>query len=184
MATGDFMAKRRDKELVYQIYRRLSQVAVPLVVSVAFSFDGENLSAAEKRKMTRESRGTVHFLPRRHIECYLINPAAIANFVKGKDTASVGIVNADIVTAKLMELASAEQFKISEWAGDINDAAWLGRVDAANIIAHACTQLSEHRITFNKKNDTLTLLQQVQSENPAQIDELVQYVRALVEVVT
>lgn len=182
MATGDFMARRRDKELVYQIYQRLSQVAVPLVISVAFSFDSENLSEAEKEKMVRDSRGAMHFLPRRHMECYLINPRAIAEFLAQKDPDSAGVVNADTVMQKLSELADTDKFRVVEWRGDLADTAWQTKVDAANLIAEAIAQLSESRANFNKKDDTLALLQRVQVEDQ-NLYELAQYVQALVAAV-
>ncbi len=141
MATGDFFAKRRDRELVYQIYQRLSQVAVPLVVAVAFSFDSENLTDAEKENMIRDSRGAMHFLPRRLIECYLVNPDAIAAFIADRDSEPARI-DAGMAAAKLVELAGADKFRITEWSGDLTNPAWLTKVDAANLIADTCALLS------------------------------------------
>lgn len=180
MATGDFMAKRRDKELVYQIYRRLSQVAVPLVVSVAFSFDSENLTGPEREKMVQDSQGAMRFLPRRHIECYLVNADAIATFIAERDSQTPAIETGAVI-GKLTELAGDEKFKIDEWSGDLTEAAWLAKVDAANLIADVCASLSEHRVTFNKKDDTLALLQQVQMADFTQLAELADYVRSLVD---
>lgn len=178
LATGDFLAKRRDKQLVYQVYQRLSQAAVPLVVSAAFSFDSENLTDKEKEDMVRDAQGAVHFLPRRHIECYLINPRAIAEFLSERDHTARAI-SATAVATKLADLAAGE-FKIPEWNGDIWNPAWLARVDAANLIAQACAQLSEQRVTFNKKNDTLALLKGVKADAPGQVAELCRYVEGLV----
>ena len=183
MATGDFMTKRRDKELVYKIYQRLSQTAVPLLVSVAFSFDSEKLSDAEKEEMKRESRGAMNFLPRRHIECYLINSSAIANFINARDLSDEASVTVDAVTAKIEKLASSEAFAIEEWKGNITDGSWQAKVDAANLIAETCSQMSEHRVTFNKKDDTLALLGIVQTDAPNQLEELSNYVENLVQLV-
>ena len=181
MATGDFLAKRRDKELVYQIYRRLSQVAVPLVVSVAFSFDSENLTPDEITKIKKDSGGLMRFLPRRLIECYCINPAAIEDFITSRCDSTIDGLNIDNITAKLIELAGSKKFLEREWRGDIFDEAWLARVDAANLISAACAELSEHLVTFNKKSDTLALLKFVQDRNPAQLEGLASYVKNLVQ---
>lgn len=183
MATGDFLAKRRDRELIYQIYKRLSQTAVPLVVSFAFSFDSENLSDSDKSKMVEDSRGAMHFLPRRLIECYLINPLAIADFISERDTHVTEAIDAESVAAALKAHAESERFMIEEWAGDLDDPDWLARVDAANLIATTCAELSEHRVTFNKKDDTLALLRSVQAINPDQLSELSEYVHSLVRAV-
>jgi predicted ATPase len=182
MATGDFMAKRRDKELVYQIYQRLSRAAVPLVVGVAFSFDSENLSEPEKEKMVHDSQRSMHFLPRRHVECYLINADAIASFINEKDP-DTDTVEPNVVTTKLRELADTLKFKIPEWNNELSAADWAAKVDAANLITDTCAQLSDHRVTFNKKDDTLALLQLVQAVDPNQTIELAEYVHGLVEAV-
>lgn len=180
VATGDFLKKQRHKELVYEIYQRLSKVAGPLNVSVAFSFDSENLAETEKKQMVRDSRGAMHFLPRRMIECYLVNPKAIAEFVMQRDHEQ-SFLDVDLVTAKLIELAGSEKFKIGEWTGDLSEPGWLAKVDAAKLISDCCGQISEYRVTFKKKDDTLALLQRVLSTDRAQLAELLKYVDKLVE---
>jgi hypothetical protein len=180
-ATGDFMAKRRDRALVYEIYERLGSSATPLVVSVAFSFDSEKLSADEKQGMIRESRGKIHFLPRRHLECYLLDPEAIAAFITARDPLSDSITNADDVASTLRALAQSAEFEIQEWNGDLGDQAWQTNVDAAKLIAKTCSDLSEQRATFNKKSDTLFLLQHIQTNRPALVAPLADYVRRLVD---
>jgi len=181
VATGDFISKKRDRQLVYEIYRQLGGATTPLVVAVAFSFDSEALSEAEKQDMGRESRGTVHFLPRRHIECYLINSSAIADFIVEKDQASAGVVTPEAVAARLIELAGERPFLIDEWRGNLDDDEWAAKVDAANLIARTSAELSEQRATFNKKDDTVTLMRRVQEAAPAQLEPLCAYVQRLVE---
>jgi predicted ATPase len=181
VATGDFISKKRDRQLVYEIYRQLGCATTPLVVAVAFSFDSEALSEVERQDMGRESRGTVHFLPRRHIECYLIDSTAIAAFIVEKDQASVGVVTPELVAARLIELAGERSFLIDEWRGNLDDEAWAAKVDAANLIACITAELSEQRATFNKKDDTLNLMRRVQEAAPAQLAPLCAYVRRLVE---
>jgi len=182
MATGDFQTNRRDKQLVYQIYERLSQVAMPLVASVAFSFDSEKLTDVEKQEMIRNSHNRMHFLPRRMIECYLVNADAIAAFIGERDSEQADIDTAD-VERKLAELASSSKYKTAEWNNDLANESWLAKVDAAKLIADACSDLSQHRVTFNKKDDTLALLQLVLGANPDQLGGLTAYVRSLVDAV-
>lgn len=179
VATGDFLKKRRHKELVYEIYQQLSKVAGPLDVEVAFSFDSEELTETEKSEMIRDSRGAMHFLPRRMMECYLVNPEAIAEFLIQQDQEENN-VNADLVTRKLIELAGVGKFKIPEWSGDLAEPGWLAKVDGAKLIAECCGQLSEHRVAFNKKNDTLALLQRILATHREQVTELLEYVEKLV----
>ncbi|MGJ0237573.1 AAA family ATPase [Novosphingobium fluoreni] len=183
MATGDFMTRRRDKEIVYKIYQRLSKVAVPLVVAVAFSFDSEDLTDTEKANMKRDSGGAMHFLPRRMIECYLVHPSAIAAFITIRDQELGQAVDEQVVAEMLKELAGSEKFAVAGWRGDILEAGWLQNVDAANLIAEACGSLSDYRVTFNKKDDTLWLLQNILENYPHHVSELSAYVQDLVNAV-
>ncbi|TGQ12191.1 MULTISPECIES: AAA family ATPase [unclassified Mesorhizobium] len=182
-ATGDFNSNKRDPAIVYEVYRRLSAAAATLVVSVAFSFDTEKLTDEEKAKMMRDSGGLLHFLPRRHLECYLVDPAAIAAFIVSKDAAATEIVGAESVEAKLKEKAAERPYHISEWNEDITEPLWLTHVDAANLIADVCKTLSEHRVTFSKRNDSLFLLKHILAHNPGRLTPLRDYVQSLVAAV-
>lgn len=182
-ATGDFNRKR-NREIVYEVYSRLSSAAATLVVATAFSFDTEQLTDAEKAEMVKESGGRLSFLPRRHFECYLIDPVAIANMIVAKDPGSVGAVTRDAVKAKLVALASDKKFAIPEWDNDLDNTDWLAKVDAAKLIAQATTDLSGVRAEFNKKEDSLALLQQILEREPEKLRPLYEYVAALVTKVT
>lgn len=182
VATGDFIAKRRDREMIFQVYQRLSQAATPLVRAIAFSFDSEQMEKEEKAQMVRNSQGALHFLPRRHIECYLVNAEALLRFIAERDNEQLTLdINA--VELKFQQLA-ADDFHITEWQGDLSDPVWLTKVDAAKLLAKACTDLTDQRVTFNKKNDTLSLMQIVNDVEADQLGELKTYVRTLVEAVT
>ncbi|SFJ57241.1 Predicted ATPase [Sphingomonas sp. NFR04] len=178
VATGDFISKRRDKELIYQIYEKLSGAASPLVRNVTFSFDSEDLSASDKEDMIRMSRGRLHLLPRRHLECYVLNPEALARFLNQK--CGEEVTDGTRVASMLQSLSENERFIVPEFDGDLENSSWLSRVDAANLIATACTTLSDHRVNFRKKGDTLELLKFVAEIAPHQILELRKYVESLV----
>jgi len=179
-ATGDFHTNKRDPTLVYEVYSRLSSAAATLVVSVAFSFDTENLTDTEKAEMQRKARGLLHFLPRRHLECYLIDPAAIAAFIVGKYPASAQAVTSATVEFALQAAAAKRPFRIPRWNDDITDAGWLEQVDAANLIATVCGDLSDHRVPFAKKDDSLFLLRHMLEHNRSRLAPLLDYVASLV----
>ncbi len=183
-ATGDFNTKRRDREIVYQVYSRLSTAVATLLMSVAFSFDTEKLTDAEKEKMQRDAGGLLHFLPRRHLECYLIDPAAIAAFIIGKDPDSAETVSATTVEVALQAAAAECPIHIPEWNGDINNTGWLARVDAANLIVRVCGTLSEQRAPFAKKADSLFLLRYILDHDPDRLSPLQDYVASLVDAVS
>lgn len=182
-ATGDFNSNKRNPAIVYEVYRRLSAAAATLVVSVVFSFDTEKLTETEKEEMQRKAGGLLYFLPRRHFECYLIDPEAIAAFIISKDTASADIVTPLTVVAALRTAAAERALNIQEWNEDISDLDWLSRVDAANLIIKVCGTLSGQRAPFAKKNDSLFLLQHIIEHNPEKLAPLRQYVASLIDAV-
>jgi predicted ATPase len=174
----------KNKEAIFQLYRSLAEKAAPLVSNVKFSLDSEALTLDQKTDLARAASGSVEFLPRRHLECYLINAASIADFVahRHKEASSdASVPTANEVEAALKDLAVTPKFKVTEWRNDLEDKEWLARVDAANLIIQVCTDVSETRVTFNKNRDTLLLLQLVIKNNPAQLAELGEYVRRLVD---
>ena len=182
-ATGDFNRKR-DRAIVYEVYSRLSSAAATLVVSVVFSFDTEELSDADKENMVRDSGGRLKFLPRRHIECYLLDPSAIATMIVGKDPKSAETATPDAVKIGLIALASDMKFHIAEWNSDLTDDVWLAKVDAAKMISEVTATLSEQRATFNKKEDSLGLIRDIHIRNTANLEPLYNYVQSLVDAVT
>lgn len=179
VATGDFNRKR-DRKIVYEIYRRLSSAAAALLVETVFSFDTEELSGGQKSAMVKEANGNLFFLPRRHLECYLVDPEAISNLIVTKDPASIGVATIEAVGEKLAEIASEQPFKIPEWKGDLADVNWLAKVDAANLIGRVTSVISEQRATFNKKEDSLALLKDMLARELESLKPLYDYVAKLV----
>ena len=183
-ATGDFHLNKRDRTLVYEIYSRLSAAAASLVVAVAFSFDSENLTESEKGDMQRRAKGALHFLPRRHLECYFIDPAAIAAFIVSKDPQSAQSVAPDSVQMALQQAAAEKPFHLSEWTGDILAEPWLARVDAAKLIDTVCGTLSDQRVRFAKKADSLYMLRHILENDSSRLNPLRDFVASLVDAVT
>ncbi len=173
--TGDFN-RNRDRKLVYEIYKQLSSASSSLTETVAFSFDSELLSDAEKEKMKSESKSLIQFLPRRHFECYLINSEAINAFICSKNF-DLTVTPTD-VEKKLKELGKTFG---KNWNEIIEDENWLCVVDAANLIDAVCSALSGEKVRFNKKNDSLFLLKHILKNKKESLQELADYVHGLVE---
>jgi hypothetical protein len=182
---GDFNTRRRDPAIVYEVYNRLSAAAATLVVAVVFSFDTERLTDGEKAEMQRNSGGLLHFLPRRHLECYLIDPDAIAAFIISKDPASAETATPQAVETALQQAAAWERpLVIQGWNGNLSDEQWLAHVDGANLIDTVCGTLSEHRAPFAKKSDSLFLLKHMLEHHPERLAPLRDYVASLVAAVS
>lgn len=174
----------RNKDATFQLYRSLAEKAAPLVSDVKFSLDSEALTPDQKTDLARAAKGSVEFLPRRHLECYLIHAGSIADFIahRQKEASSDASVPTEKeVETALKNLAGSEQFKVPDWKNELEDEAWLAQVDAAKLIREVCTVVSETRVTFNKNGDSFSLLQLVIKNNPSQIKKLSDYVRLLVD---
>jgi predicted ATPase len=177
IATGDFFSKRRDYNLVWEVYDRLSSASNSLVTSVSFSFDSERLTTEEKQDLFKKSRGLVRFLPRRHLECYLLDPTALAEFINQRDIENKISITHKNIEEEIAFFASKQPFLIKEWDGNINNVDWQKNVDAAKLISEIVQKISHSRVYFNKKTDTLKLLQIIE---PIMIEELTTFVAKLV----
>lgn len=178
VATGDFGAKKRDKAMVYQAYTRLSEAVATLPVRVVFGFDTETLSDREKQDMVRDSGGRLHFLPRRHLECFLLNPDAIAERIRAKDP--VANIDGSGIRERLLALAAEQRFSIGI-DPDLTDENWLKRVDAAKLLSALFGDITEHRATFEKTSDVVELARLILKSSPEQLTPLIEYVTRLVE---
>ncbi len=178
-ATGDFGAKRRDKKMVYEAYSRLSEAVATLPVKVIFGFDTETLNEQEKSDMVRDSGGKLRFLPRRHLECYLLEPQALSDRLRAKDIGNK--VTTETVRAKITELGDTRQFSISNVDSDLNNLSWLSQIDAAKLLSKLFTDLSEARIEYDKTSDGIEIVKLLLAQNASFLNPLVDYVRELVD---
>jgi hypothetical protein len=178
LATGDFFGgKKRTKQLVYQIYNRLSSAVATLPIAVAFGFDTETLTEAQTAEMVGESQGKLTFLPRRHLECYLLDVDAIAARIRAKDPGSSA--TAESVEAELIRLGADRRYGPG-WKGSLADEGWLARCDAANLIDQTMRNISEERVRFEKTKDALELVRHILQREVGQLQPLGDYVRSLV----
>jgi predicted ATPase len=181
VATGDFMSKKRDRELIYKIYLKISNAVSLFSVPTSFSFDSELLSDAEKQKMHADSNGLVRFLPRRNFECYLIDIEAISSLIEEKDPEVNKSEIKSLVKKMLVEISAETQFSISQWKGDLEDESWLQYVDGAGLISEVCARATEQRVNYSKKHDSVVLLRSILDKNPKKLAGLIEYVASLVE---
>ena len=166
VSTGEFIRKDKRRELVFEIYERISKVSAPLVKEVTFSFDREGLTEEQRQELTRRSRGKVKLLPRRNFECYLLDPSAIAAFIVGRLPDLAGKVNADDVKERIQTIAQDPKFRTSlDWDGNITDEGWLAQIDAAALIDRLCSDITDARLEFVKKLDSLEILKHVVANN-------------------
>jgi predicted ATPase len=181
VATGDFQARsKRIREIVFSVYRRLTENINPLLRSVKFSFDSERLTEIDKAELVREAKGDLSFLPRRNFECFLIHPAAISRFLREQLPEAMQELRAANVAACISELASQPAFS-RNWTGDIRNELWVREVDGARLLELCCDKISHSQFKFTKKAHSLRLLLYIYEIEPEFLIELNDYVQSIVE---
>jgi predicted ATPase len=179
--TGDFFAKR-TKELIFRIYERVHQAASPLIKSATFGFDREKLTDDAMGDLEKRAPGRLLFLPRRHFECFLLDPAAIAAFIKHQVPDLASAVTPDEVEGYLQSVGGDHEFEAAEyWKGNISDERWLAEVNAAKLLKETCYHFTSNRLTFSKTHHSLELLQHILEHNQVSLGKLIDYVKELYE---
>lgn len=178
-ATGDFGTKRRDRRMVYEAYSKLNEAVATMPVKVVFSFDTEQLTSAEKADMVRDSGGRLHFLPRRHLECYFVDPIALAERISIKDPEST--VSAEVVKDKILELGATPKFRTGSIVPDLTCEEWLASVDAAKLLSALFSQISDARIEYDKTTDGIEIVKLMLAREPSTLAPLVAYIASLVD---
>ncbi|MGW9945199.1 ABC-type lipoprotein export system ATPase subunit [Rhizobium leguminosarum] len=180
IATGDFTARRARKELVFEIYSRLSSAAATIASSAVFAFDREELSAEGMTDLSRQGKGRVAFLRRRHFECYLLLPSAIAAVINAELREE--LTSTPDIEKMLLTRGGEPKFKAkSKWKNDLLDEEWLTDVDAANLLKEVFNEATSSRLEFAKTRHSFLLLKEIMNSDLTPIAELIGFVHELVE---
>ncbi len=160
--TGTFSRKGVKPSEVADLYTRLSTSSALVPPMVCILLDAEDRSQAERERITAESRGSLRFLPRRMLECY--------------------VLNAEAITARLNALGCFTSIDLVDKAltaalgGDLTSAG-LPDLHGANVLQHVFSTLSESTIEFQKTRDVPSLVAWLVRHKPEQLGELRQFLR-------
>lgn len=178
VATGDF-SRRARRDLVFEIYTRLSKAAISIESHATFAFDREELTEQQMDDLCRAGKGQVRFLPRRLFECYLLSPDAIARVINAELDEADAVSEGDVASL-LMELAGDPLFDTQAlWSGSFSDEAWLKQVDAANLLGEVFSRASNAKLTFQKRKHSFELMKDILERNADSLAELIDFVRKL-----
>jgi hypothetical protein len=135
VSTGDFEGKH--SRTIFDIYRRLSRGKGIIPPALGFIFDREGRSEKDIRDIERESRGEVHFLPRKMFENYLLDPQAISEVMS-----SIKDFRDNPITKE----------EVSDWMGkhDSDKEDWEVSVNGAKILSDLFNEFSETRFAYDK----------------------------------
>lgn len=175
----DFDASDRSTRSITEIYQHVATSVAPLIKGLAFGLDREGNSDDAVQKAERSKR-KLKFLPRRCLECYLINPEAIAYAISDADRTQI---SSEQVKGFLDANGGELKYKArSSWNGDIKNQAWLKKVDAAKILSDCFAILTENRTEYRKTRDSIEILKFVSDHDPDSLHDLISYVDLLVDV--
>lgn len=175
--------QQRDRKRVLEIYRRLAGANSLMPPALAFVFDSECLTQQQKKELESMLPGSVHFLPRRMYENYLLDPDAVAATVNAIEGFSHNPIQAAEVTAlfakKRPETKSAVQLRYFCDRTTAVPTDWELAIDAAKLLSDAFNELSETRVSYEKTKHSVAITKWLLENKPEALKELADFVDKL-----
>ncbi len=171
--TGSFFSRR--KELVLEIYQKLSESSALIPPVIAFLFDRELLTDAEIQDLAKRSNGLVNFLSRRTYENFPLNADAIAACLNAQDSSAPMVSVSQVIdwlAAHCMEPKYYKGIRSNEQIG------WLTHVDAPRLLSDAFWQL--RLVAYDKPRHGYALTESLLDQNSGDLRQLTQEVRAAI----
>jgi hypothetical protein len=175
--TGDFEGKKKDADLIWKIYERLSSSNALLPPAMAFSFDREGRTDTQIVDLRRRSRGVVSFLPRKMYENYLIEPSAVSAVVSESSGETISI---DTVRDWITRNGGDERYEASkEWNGHLDDIGWLRVVHGGKLLKNLFEEVTLTRLYYDKVVHSVHLTEWLLRNGDNPLQEMVDYVSEL-----
>jgi hypothetical protein len=175
--TGSF--SRRNAREILAVYRTLGHSGALLPPAVGFLFDRDGRSPKDIDDLRRESKETVHFIDRRMIENYLLDPASVAALIDHLGKSHRISVSPDTVESWFHEHGREARYGANQY--DVLSAPWVEVVDAAKLIAECIGALTDAKLGYEKASATPWLARYVHATNPRSFDPLIALIRRIVE---
>jgi predicted ATPase len=167
-STGDFESKHTS--LVLEIYQRLSSGGGMLPPAIGFIFDGEDRKQTERVDLKRRSGGTIHFLPRRMYENYLLNPSAITAVLNAYSESS--IAESQVTEWIDKNRWDSQYFTRHAATGRTDDGSWAVKLDGARLLKNLFGDLTGESVAFNKVSHSTELTEWIIEHSPADLAEV------------
>jgi hypothetical protein len=174
--TGDFESPHLRAELVWQVYQRLSDGTALVPPAIAFSFDREGRTHKQIEDMERQSKGRVHFLPRRTYENYLLDADAISAVLSSSKTDSN--MSPEIIGEWIKEgSGNAEYFRGTQ--SQTPKWQWEAAINAPALLRDLFSQLSNATVECRKTHHSVQLTRWLLANKPHHLKDLITYVVGL-----
>jgi predicted ATPase len=151
-STSDLLETRNNKNITiaFDVYDQLSRGNSLFPPAIGFIFDSELRNDTEKNKLREKSRNSVHFLPRRMYENYLLHSKAIAFLINTYDKE----LQAEPVPDHIVqEWIDKEKNDISYYfstknSNQVPPSDWLCKIDGSTFLHNLLSTLSQGRVDF------------------------------------
>lgn len=169
-SSGDF-ERRRDGELVFDIYERLSSSTL-LPPAVAFIFDREGRTEQKRADLFKRSRGKLHFLPRPMYENYLLHPQAIADVVNSCEGFREEALGLDEIGAWID--TNWSRYRLCDGTLLIES------VNGAALLKELFTYFSEARVEYDKIQHGAAITRWLLKNSPEHLQDLALFLASVI----
>ena len=178
-STDELLGKKI--RLIFGIYEKLSGGNRILPPAIAFIFDNENKSSDLIEDIKRRSDNKAHFLKRKMYENYIIHPEAIAAVINGKILSEDPItpISAENIDEWIDKNKSNEEIIKCSNSEVATQDAWLCKVDGANLLSTMYKELTDHKIIYDKTDDSVEITKWLLENNIIVLNSLIEELKSI-----
>jgi predicted ATPase len=174
-STGDL--EGRHVRAIAEIYRNMTSSHAIIPTAVALHLDGDKRNIGNLTELTR-AFGSVHFLPRRCYENYLLHCGAIAETLNAFQHSQTHPTNAQAVNDWIR--AHGCEPKYGAAAHEIFTAEWQRDVDAPTLLNDLFQSLSDTTEEYRKPMHSVLLTKWLIEYDASHLTELIDHVLSVV----
>jgi predicted ATPase len=180
---GDLEGKRPSAKMIWEIYSQLSKSNALIPPAIAFVFDREQRTEAERADLVSRTSGKVKFLPRRMYENYLLIPEAIQAVLSALSSFQGAPLTAERVK-EWLETNGGRRTYLDEPSERVNitSKTWLEKVNGAKLLHDLFAQLSENREEYRKTVHSVQLTEWLVANNPGSLAEMREFLESILSV--
>ena len=177
---GDLEGKRPSAKMIWEIYSQLSKSNALIPPAIAFVFDREQRTEAERADLVSRTSGKVKFLPRRMYENYLLIPEATQAVLSALPSFQGAPLTAERVK-EWLETNGGKRTYLDEPSERVNitSKTWLEKVNGAKLLHDLFAQLSENREEYRKTVHSVQLTEWLVANNPGSLAEMKEFLESI-----
>jgi len=180
--TGAFDTK--DPQRVAAIYKKLVDGVALIPPAVGFFFDREDRSQGKVDQLKATIGDKLEFTERRLVECYFLDPEAIASTItaemRAADHPTFRVTAADVEAWIRQKEPEKGCYSATE-RYDEDRTKWLETVHAAKLLTALFGELTEQRLAYDKTGHGPAIVEHILARDPSLLDPLRKELRAVLE---